>query len=636
MRLASGLLIWAFVAASAFGQWRIVSEHDSRQTLPEEFPTEGKPFQVGDELPQDQRFRWLTAELEISTTSDGQSTAGKTVGLQLNCSDGGEVYVGGQLQSRFDNDHPALVILADKAVPGQTVSVAVQVFGKVQGGGKFDEANIVLLPSDRIQPAKISVDVDAKSGVVPQGLIGLSQGGGMSDYDDATAAKLKEGGFKWFRTDNIFTQALKKNEQGELVYDWSAFDQRLDFIYKVGADPIFAASYMPQVLDAVPDDNRQSAPSDYAAWEELCYQAAKRSLDRGKRVPYWEVWNEANTGWIKPGPKDTGDEEFKKLYDRALGKEEPDHEVVRRFEAYAKVYRATARGVLRADPDAKVGGPALASGPFESDNCSHCRHGKGFARGLMLWCLQENLPLDFVSWHEYFQAADVIAKQAKAFREYLHEFPKLEANVKSFMITEWNEAWWPDRPHDHELGAAWCADGMIRTMIPHGIDRPCLFYVKQGDANFRGDWSILMEGNRPKPVYNMARFFNSLRGDWVKVSGEDEDICAVAALDANRGRLAIVLVNYRWRHSVRRNVHLSIDNLPSELVGGQWREWVIDPLHSNVFNDASLCELEMTTSGDIDAKDFTYDRPMLANSVVLLELLADPNEIEQVQAHVGR
>ncbi|MEX2169657.1 MAG: hypothetical protein WD851_10120 [Pirellulales bacterium] len=635
MRLTSALLIWIFMTAAACGQWQIVSEDDGRQTLPEEFPSGGKPFKVGDELPQDQRFRWLTAVLDISTTSDGQSTAGETVGLQFNCSDGGEVYVAGKLQSRFDNDHPALVILADKAEPSQKVPVAVQVFGKVQGGGKFDEANIVLLPNDRIQPAKILVDVDAITGAVPEGLIGLSQGGGISDYEDATAAKLKEGGFKWFRTDNVFTQALKKNEQGEFVYDWSAFDQRLDFIYKAGADPIFAASYMPQVLDAVPDNNRQSAPNDYAAWEELCYQAAKRSLDRGKRVPYWEVWNEANTGWIKPGPQDTGGEEFKQLYNRALGHEETDHEIVRRFEAYAKIYRATARGVLRADPDAKVGGPALASGPFESDQYSHCRHGKGFARGLMLWCLQENLPLDFVSWHEYFQPSDVIAGQAIAFREYLQGFPKLQASVKSFMITEWNEAWWPDRPHDHELGAAWCADGMIRAMIPNGIDRPCLFYVKQGDANFRGDWSILMEGNRPKPTYNMARIFNSLRGNWIKVNGGDEDICAVAALDATRGRLAIVLVNYRWRHAVRRDVQLRIDDLPSELVGGQWREWVIDPLHSNVFTDASRCELEMTASGNVESNDFSYDRPMMANSVVLLELLADPTESAQVRARVS-
>ena len=621
MKYTFSLLFWAAMTSSAFAQWRVVSEHDGRQKLPEKFSSEGTPFNVGNDWPQDQRFRWLVADVEIPDAINGEPTAGKTVGMQFSCGDGGEVYVAGELQGRYDNDHPVLVILTDKAAPGQKVPVAVQVFGKVQGGTTFDEASITLLPSDRIRPVKLSVDADSNTGVVPEGLIGLSQGGGVSDYEDATAAKLKEAGFKWFRTDNVLTQALKKDEQGQLVYDWSAFDQRVDFIHKMGADPILAVSYMPQVLDAVPNGERQSAPNDYAAWEELCYQAAKRCLERGKRVPYWEVWNEVNSGWLKPGPQDTGSDEFKKLYDQAIGKEEPDHEIIRRFEAYAKLYRATARGILRADPQAKIGGPALASGPFEGDKCSHCQHGMGFARGLMLWCLQENLPLDFVSWHEYFQSADVISKQADAFHEYLEKFPKLQQSVQSFMITEWNEAWWPNRPQDHEIGAAWCADGMIRAMIPKKIDRPCLFYVKQGDMSFRGDWAIMMEGNRPKPVYNMARIFNSLRGHWLKVTGGDDDVCAVAALDADQGRLAIVLVNYRFRHPVRRRVQIRVDDLPANLAGGQWREWVIDPLHSNIFTDSSRCELETTASGKIEKRPFVYDQTMLANSVVLLELL---------------
>jgi len=248
----------------------------------------------------------------------------------------------------------------------------------------------------------------------------------MADYEDATAAKLKEGGFKWFRTDNVLTNSLKKDEQGKFVYDWGDFDKRVDFIYKTGADPILAASYMPQVIDAVPNNDRQSAPRDYAIWEKLCYEAARHSLERGKRVPYWEVWNESNTGWIKPGPQDLGAEEFRQLYREALGKDESDPDIVRRFEAYGKLYRATARGVLRADPQAKIGGPALASGPFENSERGHCQHGKGFARGLMLWCMRENLPLDFVSWHEYFQSADVIAAEADAFRGYLRAFPRLE------------------------------------------------------------------------------------------------------------------------------------------------------------------------------------------------------------------
>ena len=77
-------------------------------------------------------------------------------------------------------------------------------------------------------------------------------------------------------------------------------------------------------------------------------------------MKFWEVWNEVNTGWLKPGPQDTGAEPFAKLYKKAVGSESIDQEAVRRFEAYCKLYRATASGVRRADPDAKIGGPALA------------------------------------------------------------------------------------------------------------------------------------------------------------------------------------------------------------------------------------------------------------------------------------
>jgi hypothetical protein len=625
IRRITCVLICATIGTSAIAQWQVVSENDARQDYPNAFPNDGKLIRVGDQLPHDQKFRWLIGELEIPESIGELSTAGQSIGLQIGCGDGGEVYVDGKMQGRYDNDHPLLAILADKAVPGSKVHVAIQVFGMVQGGGKFDDATLVVLPKERTQLVTIDVNLDDIGDAVPNGLIGLSQGGGMSDYQDATAAKLKEGGFKWFRTDNVLTNALKKDPDGNFIYDWTAFDERVDFIHKTGAAPILAVSYMSQVLDAVPDDNRQSAPNDYAAWEELCYQAAKRCLERGKRVPFWEVWNEPNSGWIKAGPQDAGGEQFTTLYRKAVGKEDVDHEIVRRFEAYAKVYRATARGVLRADPTAKVGGPALASGPLENSDCGHCTNGKGFARGLMLWCIQEKLPLDFVSWHEYFQSAEIIAKEADTFREYLREFPELEKKVKSFMITEWNEAWWPDRPHDHEIGAAWCADGMIRAMIPNKIDKPCLFYVKQGDMSFRGDWSILMESNRPKPTYNVARMFNTLRGKWVGVSGGTDDIGAIAAFDDRTNRLAVIVVNFRFRHASRRHVRLNISNLPPKLANGEWQEWTVDSNHSNVFIDANRCELEMTGSGETGNSAFKYNKSMLANSVVMLELR---NEID--------
>jgi hypothetical protein len=239
----------------------------------------------------------------------------------------------------------------------------------------------------------------------------------------------------------------------------------------------------------------------------------------------------------------------------------------------------------------------------------------------MLWCEQEKLPLDFVSWHEYFQSADVIAKEADTFRKYLEDFPALKKTVQSYMITEWNEAWWPDRPQDHELGAAWCANSVTRAFIPAGVDRPCFFYVKQGDMNFRGDYSLLMGNNVPKASYNMAKIFNGLSGRWVGLHGTDADISGLACWDEERGRLAVVLVNFRDRYALRRHVSLTLKALPAKLGGGRWEEWTIDATHSNVWNDQGKAELAKTRSGEILTDHFQTDTTLMANSVTLLEFV---------------
>ena len=612
-------LLSSFLSAEA--QWFIGSQHDQRESNPPPTLGDAKPIKPGDALPNQEKFHWIVGDLEMPDSIEKKPSAGQPVGMQINCGDGGEVWINGELQSRFDNDHPTLVLLSENAKPGEKIHVALQVYGKVQGGERFSDANFVLIDAKRARE-RLVLKVNAKKilGAVPNGMVGLSQGGGMSDYDDATAKKLNEGGFKWFRMDNVFTGVLKKSDDGKWIYDWGDFDKRVDFMAKIGADPIIAVSYMPQVLDAVPNNDRQSAPRDYGVWEELCFQAAKHSLERGRRIPFWELWNEVNSGWLKPGPDDTGTEFFKKMYDSAIGKEEKNHEIVRRFEAYCKLYRATARGILRADAKAKIGGPALASGPFENSEFGHCNHGKGFARGLMMFCEAEKLPLDFVSWHEYFQDADKIAKEAQAFRSYLAEFPRLQKSATNFLITEWNQAWWPDRPQDHEIGAAWCADGIVRAFIPQKIDRPCFFYVKQNDMNFRGDFSLLMERNTPKASYNVAKIFNHLSGNWISFEGGDGEVCGVAAWDEKRARLSVVLVNFNYRYGMRRKISLQIDKLPVPLRGGIWRESIVDATHCNVWNNRDKAELTVAKAGRTSDGEFSFDETLMPNSITLVDL----------------
>ena len=114
-RRLCGLGILIAATASAPAQWRVLSPNDQRQSQPPKNISEGTPIKLGDPCPNDQKFRWLVAELEIPATIGNEPTAGKVVGLQINCGDGGEVYVNDVLQARYDNDHPALVILSEQA-----------------------------------------------------------------------------------------------------------------------------------------------------------------------------------------------------------------------------------------------------------------------------------------------------------------------------------------------------------------------------------------------------------------------------------------------------------------------------------------------------------------------------------------
>ncbi len=617
-----------FVAAAAAAEpidvtWKMFRRTEHERGAPRDIPGDAKDVRLKHKWRSGDDFYWFIADLTVPEAIDGKPIRGRPIAIQFSCAAGGDIYIDDVLQCRYDNDHPALVLVAASAEPGRRVRFAAQAYGNLgsEGDNEFSEAQWVSPePKRAIESAVVAVDPAKSLRPLPDGLIGLSQGGGMCDYEDATAAKLKEAGFRWFRMDNVLTNAVRSIAGGGPVYDFSDLEKRVRFIRKIGAEPILCASYMPQPLDAIPDGERHSAPKDYKLWEELCFRSAKHLIDNGMPVRWWEVWNEVNAGWLKPGPNDTGTPEFTKLYEAALEKPGAGKDDIRLLEAYLKLYAATAAGVRRADPGAKIGGPCLASGPYEQSERGHAIRGKVFARALMMYCREHTLPLDFISWHEYFHPADVIADEARTFRKYLDEFPALKKGVLSFMLTEWNFSWWADRPQDHEMGAAWCADSMIRAILPERIDRPCLFYVKDNDSNLRGGFAILVRDNVPKPAYNMAKMFNRLGGVQVAATGGDDEICAFAAWNERANRLGVIVTNFQSRYNLRRNVRLEIRSLPPALRGGIWSRTLIDPTHSNVWHDRSRAELDTVEKGTIAGEAFALPMTLLPSSVTMIEI----------------
>ena len=605
--LAAGLAVLPAGGRADSAGWDSWLLHeDGGRSLREVCAMDGwRPVRVKEPFRGGERGAWLRADVEIPPRIGGAPVDGRAVGLRLNSDFGGEIYVNGRLQSRYDNDHAGMALLSRSARPGQKVSVAVRVFRDVQDAAReqsLGEAAFAIVEDGRArQRTLIRVDASVHGERLPEALIGLSQGAGLPDYSDAIAARLRQIGVRWFRMDNILTNAVRREADGTLNYDWSDLDRRLQFMEKLGCEFIACASYMPQALEAFADPDRHAPPADFALWEELCYRAARHARESGRRIRYWEVWNEANSGWLKAAPGLTP------------------------LETYLKLYDATWKGVRRADPDALVGGPCNASGPWDtSPERSYAVNGESYMRGLLQHCEKTGAPLDFISWHEYFHPPDIFREEAEVTRQYLKDYPRTSRGVRELMVTEWNYAWWHDWAHDNEVGAAWMVNSLLRGMLPAGIAKPCFFLAMDfgGSDEFKGEWGMLLGSGRPKAMFNAARLVAMLPRRRIPCALDDPELAVLAASDEACGRTAVLLVNFAERYGVERRVRLRMENLDERLRGGRVRVWTVDRERSNAFHDRARAELECVLEREGPAgRVLLEDLALPSNSVTLVELL---------------
>ncbi|MBB6736087.1 GH39 family glycosyl hydrolase, partial [Cohnella zeiphila] len=184
-------------------------------------------------------------------------------------------------------------------------------------------------------------------------------------------------------------------------FDWSTLDPYMDSLASVGGTVAAAITIKPRPL--FPEvDEKIVHPNDWAEWQEVVYRLVRRYSAEKKIVTRWEIGNEVDIGEIGGSPY---------LFQSA--------------EDYNRFYERTAEAILRAYPEAKVGGPALADS------------GSPLMAGLIEHCARRGIPLDFVSWHVYSNNPARHSDQVERVRrELLKHYPA--DRVPEMMVTEWN------------------------------------------------------------------------------------------------------------------------------------------------------------------------------------------------------
>lgn len=410
---------------------------------------------------------------------------------------------------------------------------------------------------------------------------------------------------KWGST-NVYTE----DAGGNPIYSWTILDHIFDTFHDAGIKPLVEIGFMPEALSTHPQPYRHDfprtqaggiytgwayPPKDYGKWSQLVFEFVhhlrQRYGDAEVKTWLWEVWNEPDIGY----------------WQGTRGE-------------YFKLYDVTVDAVLKALPDAKIGGPD-STGPgnakaedFLRAFLDHCAHQKNYSNGKV------GSPLDFISFHP---------KGSPTWQDDHVQMGinrQLEAIQKGFEIVasfpEWRKTPIIFGESDPEGCAACSAKDHPQNQYRNGalygtytleVLNCILELARREHINFMGavTWAFEFEDQAPfagfrelatngidKPVLNAFRMLGLLGGERLLGSSSAALPTEDVVVNGVRGKPDINAIAARRDHEVEIlvwNYHddevpfpaapidVVINGLPVRITRGLVEHFRVDDEHSNAF-----------------------------------------------------
>jgi len=361
-----------------------------------------------------------------------------------------------------------------------------------------------------------------------------------------------------------------------LLYNFAELDELARLLNSKKVRPYWSYCYMPVPLQQ--GDDWRSAPVSMEGWEQVLRAFARHYRAQGISIGYHEVYNEPDL--IDPG---TGPVFFTGTRDQ-----------------YFEMYRRGASGIKAEDPDAVVGGPALA---FTDE--------RSWITAFLEDVRAHDLPLDFFSFHHY---GPGVGATVERMRDGLSRDPR-------FATTEMHLNEYNSLPVDYPLGGPQEKHPSAAMLLQDFHDLlayPCLTkvswaqFLDSGQDNYSG--MVSFEGRR-KAVFNAYNVYMGMPVDRrrVSVSGS-EAVGGMAATDGHRADLVL------WNSSDDDQT-VSVDLSHAPFATATLRVYRIDADHASWGDDPAREELApVDTSADVRTAGLTWMGNIPRDGVVYLAL----------------
>lgn len=385
-------------------------------------------------------------------------------------------------------------------------------------------------------------------------------------------------------------------------FDFSALDPYMESLAASGGKVVACIAIKPKVL--YPEvDQRVIMPNDVAEWQRVVKALVTRYSVEKKIVAYWEIANESDIG-------ESGGCPYLTLT--------PDE-----YNAY---YKITQEAVLEAFPKAKVGGPALAN-PHSP-----------LLEGLVQYCKETGLQLDFVSWHIYNDVPAAHVAHVTRIRALLEKY--YPEDVPEMLVTEMSnnfpDASVEENAYDSMRPAAVAAS--VFDMMDAKLDWSFYYHIwdqvfvsKQFEPFYSDPDIMLTHWNKiphrfglfgvcgeVRPTYFFYKMLTMMGEKELETESGADDLRVKAAVDEN-GTNSVMLVNYDTFTSRETVADVKFENLTDGLK--LLTVYRIDNEHKWDKEKLELCPVERRY---VDAESaygtFGCHIHCPANSVVLMTL----------------
>ena len=444
----------------------------------------------------------------------------------------------------------------------------------------------------------------------------------------------KEDGLRYLVSDDYdfydydATTGKYKVDVNSLKYDFEGLNKIVKYMTDYDILPYMSWDYIPYPLqeNGIWNNLDRNIENWQEVWEEVYYQYVKYYKDNNVKIGFHEVYNEPDLEILKCwGVFEESVQGFLSWEDFCNKEACSPGEGV-----YPDMYEYAAKGILRADPDATVGGPAFALGELGVE---------GWV-GFLPRILDKQLPLDFYSFHTYLDGNTWFMSEEERLSGAKNELEKIVSglsnnphflntaihiNEYTYLNNDNGALGGPSSPYNYYNGAPDILDGIMEAVDRTSIQWVYWAQFMESTSGY-DPYGLITKDGKIKAVYNALKSYQDMPVWRYDATLSDPNANIKSLVSSDDDKIAILLWNQNDATSTNGDKTITINLNNAKFNSGTRRVYRIDKNHASSFDGSASDELVAQNIKEVTNGNNIWSGTIPAEGVVYITINKDGAE----------